>query len=52
LRKAGADNIAGQIFKAFVVVGPDVGTAIDIKAAMAPGEHIFKDCGVEFCPLT
>ncbi len=43
LGKTGADDIARQIRKPFVVVGPYGRTAIHVKAAVAPGEHVFND---------
>jgi len=47
-RETSPDNIARQILKPLVVIGPDGGPAIDIKAAVALAEHIFNDRIVYF----
>ncbi len=42
-RKTCLDDVARQIHKAFIIIGPYGGTIVNIKAAVAPAEHVFND---------
>jgi hypothetical protein len=48
LGETGPDDIASQVLKASIVAGPYSGIAIDIKAAVVPGQHVFNDGSVYF----
>jgi hypothetical protein len=43
LGETSSDVVACQVLQGFLVVGPDARAAINVKATVAPGEHIFND---------